>query len=143
MVLRLSRREFLAAATASAAARSAAAQARQMSAREAHAMASAREVVLLDIRTPGEWRRTGVGEHAVALSMHEPGFIERLDRLVAGDRSRPIALICASGGRSRRMQAVLAAAGFRRVIDVAEGMEGGAAGDGWVASGLPVRPVRP
>lgn len=114
-----------------------------MSVAEAHAAAGKGDVLLLDIRTRQEWRQTGVGETALAVSMHEAGFLQRLQALTGGDKSRPVALICAVGGRSRSLQRVLDRMGYSDVIDVAEGMIGGVNGKGWIKSGLPVKPYKP
>jgi rhodanese-related sulfurtransferase len=106
----------------------------------AHAQARAGEILLVDIRTPGEWRRTGVPEGAVPLDMRRDDFINRLDAFVAQDPTRPVALICAGGVRSARLSRQLLAAGYQQVIDVPEGLHGSSAGPGWLASDLPVRP---
>jgi rhodanese-related sulfurtransferase len=111
---------------------------RRLTPAEAHTEAVAGRLILLDIRTPREWAQTGIGEGAVALSMHEAGFLEGLMRLTAGDRSRPLALICATGGRSRAMQQALERLGFTAVFDVPEGMMGSGAGPGWLRRGLPL-----
>ena len=107
---------------------------------EAHRRAAAGEVLLIDIRTPGEWHDTGVGEGAHAISMHLPGFAEKIAAVTAGDVSRPIALICARGHRSAKMAAALARLGYSKVLDVAEGMLGSSHGPGWLKRRLPVRP---
>ena len=104
----------------------------------ARAAAVAGDVVLLDIRRPTEWERTGVGEGAVPLDLRREDFTEAVDALLDGDRARPVALICARGVRSDRAAARLAQAGFSRVIDVPEGMLGSGAGPGWLRRGLPV-----
>jgi rhodanese-related sulfurtransferase len=118
----------------------AAADAEKISARAAHERAAAGELVLVDVRTPAEWRSTGIGAGAHAVSMHLPGFAEKLAVLTGGDTSRPVALICARGGRSARMSAQLVALGYARVLDVAEGMLGSRHGPGWLKSGLPTAP---
>ncbi len=94
-------------------------------------------LILVDIRRPDEWALTGVAVGAVPLDMRDDGFVAALDQLVGGDRAMPIALICARGGRSRKLAARLAEAGFSAVLDVSEGMLGSAAGPGWIARGLP------
>ena len=48
-----------------------------------------------------------------------------------------MALICAGGVRSARLANRLDAAGLGPILDVPEGMEGSAAGPGWIKSGLP------
>lgn len=105
---------------------------------EAHAKATAGEIVLVDIRRPDEWGRTGVGEGAQPLDMRRPDFVEELLKLTNGNSDRAIALICARGVRSRRLTATLTEAGFSRIIDVPEGMLGSGAGPGWLRAGLPV-----
>lgn len=104
---------------------------------DAHAAASD-GVLLIDIRRPDEWARTGVGEHAIPLDMRRADFEAELLAAAEGDTSHPIALICARGVRSRRMSERLKQAGFTRIIDVPEGMLGSGAGPGWINRGLPV-----
>lgn len=100
--------------------------------------AQAGDLLLVDIRQPDEWAETGSPEGAQRLDLRSPDFIERLTALANGDTSRPIALICASGGRSARTTQALTDAGFTSVLDVSEGMLGSSAGPGWLARGLPV-----
>lgn len=104
----------------------------------AHRLAAANEVVLVDIRRPDEWAKTGSGEHAVRLDLRRKDFVAQLDKLVGGDRSAPLALICARGVRSARENNKLIAAGFTNIIDVPEGMLGNAKGPGWIKRGLPL-----
>jgi len=104
--------------------------------------AKAGSITLIDIRTPGEWRQTGVAGGAVAINMQDPqgaeGFADKVLAQVKGDRGAPIALICRSGNRSTHMQHALQELGFTRVYNVNEGMGGSAAGPGWIKRGLPV-----
>ncbi|MCY4333861.1 MAG: rhodanese-like domain-containing protein [Litoreibacter sp.] len=104
----------------------------------AHKMAGAGEIILVDIRRPDEWAKTGSGEHAVRLDLRRDDFIAELDKLVAGNRGAPLALICARGVRSARENNKLIAAGFTNVIDVPEGMLGNSKGPGWIKRGLPL-----
>lgn len=110
----------------------------QISVQRAHDLARSGTINLVDIRRPGEWKQTGVGKSAHRISMHQKGFVGRLDKLTGGDRSKPIALICARGNRSSRMKAKLNAAGFTNIINVPEGMFGSSAGPGWLARKLPL-----
>lgn len=100
--------------------------------------AKADEIILVDIRQPEEWDQTGSPQGAHRIDLRSPDFLDRLSDLAGGDRSRAIALICASGGRSARTARALSDAGFTSVLDVSEGMLGSSAGPGWVARGLPV-----
>lgn len=113
-----------------------------ISAEEAHARAAKGELVLLDIRTPEEWKETGVGAGAHALTMHQraQAFIAALDKITGGDKTKPIALICATGGRSADLKPALSRLGYSNIVDVGEGMEGSEYGPGWKKRGLPTVP---
>lgn len=113
----------------------------QLSVHDAYELAKQGKILLIDIRRPEEWRETGVGEGAKPLTMHQP-----LPRFIAGIRALshkaggvPVALICASGQRTSRMQYFLAGHGIN-VMDVNAGMKGGWFTRGWIANGLPVQP---
>jgi rhodanese-related sulfurtransferase len=113
-----------------------------MSASDAHKLAAEGKLVLVDVRTPEEWRETGVPASAHAISMHQAGpeFVRQLDAALGGDRSKPLAIICRTGNRTGSIVAPLEKAGYGRVIDVSEGMAGGRNGRGWLKTGLPTRP---
>lgn len=104
----------------------------------AYHAAKAKEVFLIDIRRPDEWAKTGIGEGASPIDMTREDFIAELDQVTGGDRSAPIALICARGVRSRFLTSALRDAGYQKVIDVPEGMLGSFSGPGWLKTGLPV-----
>jgi rhodanese-related sulfurtransferase len=108
---------------------------------EAHARAQAGEIVLVDIRTPEEWKETGVATSAHAITMHQDPrrFTQQVLAALGGDRTRPVALICRTGNRSSNLLAEMRRAGFTNVADVGEGMAGSRHGKGWLKSGLPVR----
>jgi len=110
----------------------------QISVQRAHDLASNGQINLVDIRWPAEWKQTGVGKGAHRISMHKKGFVSQLDKLTGGDRTKPIALICARGNRSSRLKAELNAAGFTNIINVPEGMLGSSAGPGWLGRKLPL-----
>lgn len=109
---------------------------------QAHTRAQDGSLILIDIRRPDEWARTGIGEGAHPIDMRRRDFLTALQAVAGSDPARPIALICARGVRSARLARALRDAGLDQVIDVPEGMEGSAAGPGWVASGLPRRPFQ-
>jgi rhodanese-related sulfurtransferase len=110
-----------------------------MSAPDAMSAALKGEVVLVDIRSRQEWKETGLAAPARPISMHEGGFLQKLMEVAGGDRNKRIAIICATGGRTRYLQHALAGAGFVNIIDVSEGMMGSPAGPGWLKRGLPVK----
>ncbi|WP_299553749.1 rhodanese-like domain-containing protein [uncultured Tateyamaria sp.] len=105
---------------------------------DAYAAAKGGTILLVDIRRPDEWERTGIGEGAVPLDMRRKDFTDALLTHTGGRTDTPVALICARGVRSRRMSERLTAAGFTTIIDVPEGMLGSGAGPGWLKRGLPI-----
>jgi rhodanese-related sulfurtransferase len=113
-----------------------------MAAPDAAAAVASGKVTLIDIRTPPEWKETGVAKGARRVNMLHPqgapGFVDQLLGEVKGDRNAPIALICRTGNRSTQVQRYLQSVGFTQVYNVNEGMVGSAAGPGWLKRGLPV-----
>lgn len=112
-----------------------------LSAPEAQTRLADNSLVLLDIRTPREWRQTGVAEGAWPVSMHRRDFGERLQAILDVYPPDQIALICAVGGRTAQVTAFLDENGIDGVADLSEGMKGNQRGPGWVARGLPVVPL--
>ncbi len=109
-----------------------------LAADQAHQMALAGEVLLIDIRRPDEWAATGSPEGSVQLDMQREDFDLALAALQIERPDVPVAVICMRGVRSARLTNRLIAAGFNDIRDVSEGMLGSAAGPGWVRRGLPV-----
>ncbi|WP_424991122.1 rhodanese-like domain-containing protein [Fluviibacterium sp. S390] len=99
---------------------------------------SRNRISLIDVRSRPEWVETGVAKEAWPISMHEPGCEQRLFAARDFSGEKPIALICATGGRSGRLLSALKRAGYTGFIDVSEGMLGSPKGPGWIARGLPV-----
>jgi rhodanese-related sulfurtransferase len=116
----------------------------ELTATQAREGAATGGLTLIDIRTPGEWRQTGVAPGAKRIDMSRPGgpkgFAEAVSKVVGGNKDAPIALICRTGNRSGAMQAALLEQGFTRVYNVREGMAGSSAGPGWIRQQLPVEP---
>lgn len=110
---------------------------------DALAEARAGDRLLIDLRTPSEWRETGVPAPARLIDYNDTGggaaFVRAVLDLVDGDKSRPLAVICATGGRSSRAWRDLKDAGFGNVRNVSEGVIGGRNGPGWLARELPTR----
>jgi len=110
----------------------------RLGAPEAHSMAAKQTLLLVDIRTPGEWQKTGMPEGVVGLTVKGPEFVDQLLELMGGDKGHPVALICATGNRSAQVQNYLLANGFSQISDVNEGMMGNSmSGPGWILRGLP------
>lgn len=109
-----------------------------ISAQEAAQAVAAGEIVLIDIRTPDEWRESGVALGAWPIDMVSKDFGSRLQALLKAEADRPIAIICATGGRTEFLQKIIAQNGLGVVIDVGEGMYGSRHGQGWLKEKLPV-----
>lgn len=116
--------------------------------------------VLIDVRTRAEWAfvglpdLSGVGKRVVTVEWQtfpdnrvDPGFSDRLGMLLEGasmKKDAELFFICRSGGRSRMAAEAMAAAGYSRCRNVADGFEGPLDGDrhrgrvaGWKFAGLP------
>ena len=116
--------------------------------------------VLVDVRTIAEWAYVGlpdlstVGKRPVLVEWQgfpdnrlNTAFVERLTEALAplgADKGTEIFFICRSGARSLKAAEAMAAAGYTRCRNVADGFEGpldpnrhrGQVG-GWKAKGLP------
>lgn len=90
--------------------------------------AAGSSVRLVDVRQPGEF--TGELGHVPGATLVPLGDLPVAAR--GWDREAPVVLICRSGARSTSAAAQLAAAGFRRVMNMAGGMMA------YNARGLPV-----
>jgi rhodanese-related sulfurtransferase len=117
-----------------------------LTAPEAAAAVAAGKITLIDIRTPPEWKETGVAKGAQLINMLHPqgapGFTNALLEKLKGDKNAPIALICRTGNRTTQVQRYLQSQGFTQVYNVREGMAGSGAGPGWLRRGLPVETRR-
>lgn len=116
----------------------------ELSAPDALARTQAGQLTIVDVRTPQEWRQTGVGKGVRRLDMSHPGgpkgFVADVLASVGGDRTAPIGLLCRTRNRSGQMQRLLLDNGFTQVFNVREGMVGSSAGPGWIKRGSPVEP---
>ena len=103
--------------------------------------------MLIDVRSPAEWKKTGVPVGAKQFSIEGFGgtttFVVKVTKLVGGNKNMPISLICARGTRSSRAAHVLSRAGFTNIKNVREGFLGNRKdGPGWLKHKLPIRPCR-
>lgn len=72
---------------------------------------------VLDVRTPDEYQDQHLPQ-ATNIPLADVGArLAEVERLVGGDRSRPIVVYCASGNRSGKAKLQLEAAGFTRIIN--------------------------
>lgn len=113
---------------------------RILSAEQAYEKIKEKTLIMLDIRRPHEWQQTGIAEGAIPLSMEDSDFLNKLEEIIGLDKPKPIAIICAAGGRSARVAQSLYGSGYDDVFDVSEGMSGGPNGLGWIYKKLPLSP---
>jgi len=116
--------------------------------------------ILVDVRTKAEWSFVGVpdlsglGKEPVLIEWQgfpggqvDPQFADKLAGHLAAsgaDKDHEIFFICRSGGRSKAAATAMAAKGYTRCRNVADGFEGpldphrhrGSSG-GWKSAGLP------
>lgn len=85
-------------------------------------------VVVLDIRTPREFRQGHIAD-AENIDFLSPGFEKALQEF---DKDKTYLVHCASGGRSTKALRVFRDLDFQKVYHLKEGM------NGWVAAGQPV-----
>ena len=108
---------------------------------DAYQQSTQGQLLLVDIRSQNEWKKTGIAPQALALSMHGKnglkGFSKHLAAALNGDKNKPIGLICGSGMRSLYLQHYLVKQGFTQVFNISEGMVGSVFSDGWIDQGLP------
>ncbi|MGE3064216.1 MAG: rhodanese-like domain-containing protein [Hyphomicrobiaceae bacterium] len=118
------------------------------------------KAVLVDVRTKAEWAFVGLpdltsaGKRPLLVEWQsfpdnriDPAFVERLEQALAvveADHDTELLFLCRSGGRSLMAARAMAARGYRRCRNVADGFEGPLDPDrhrgrlgGWKAKGLP------
>ena len=87
--------------------------------------------ILIDIRTPEEWRKTGLIQGSQPLTYFDAqghydtaAWLKQLNQL-SGDKNRPIVLICRSGHRSEQVGNLLAKdLGYGQVYHLQTGIKG-------------------
>ena len=101
---------------------------------------SAAGIPVVDIRTPGEWKSTGVIAGSRLLTFFDENGGSDTARWLASAKGfatpgQPVILICRSGGRTRAATQFLSQqAGYATVYNVKQGM------NGWLAEQRPVVP---
>ena len=93
------------------------------------------DTILIDVRTPSEWARTGMASGAIGLTLQDPDFRAKLEKITGGKANQKVAFICMTGIRSEAATRIAEDAGYTRAYNVSGGMLGR---DGWVENGLPV-----
>ena len=95
-------------------------------------------LVMIDVRTEGEWARSGIASGAIPISMTDPMFLEKLAQVQRQNPDKAVAFICASGVRSTVVQKRLSELGYTNIFSVYGGTTGSRNSPGWIGAGLPV-----
>ena len=103
---------------------------------------SARGVPVIDVRTDGEWKESGVLAGSKLITFFDeagrsnpPLWLEKIKAYAKPDQ--PVAVICRSGRRSQAVAQYLSEqAGYKTVYNVSKGM------NGWLGEGRPVVPPK-
>lgn len=69
---------------------------------------------LLDVRTPNEWN-AGKIESSKCVNFMEADFKQQVEKL---DKSKPVFVYCAAGGRSTKASKILKEAGFKEIYNL-------------------------
>ncbi len=101
------------------------------------ALQNEEKLILIDVRTPDEWKKIGVAKGAITLSMLDQQFLVELNEIRAKNPEKIIAFICASGNRSEVVRAELARRGYENIYSVYGGTTGNGV-TGWIKEGLPM-----
>jgi rhodanese-related sulfurtransferase len=86
------------------------------------------KIPIVDIRTVGEWKQTGILNGSIPIQFfdekgryHIPTFIKELNEKV--DTTKPFALICRTGSRTRIVAAYLSDTYNYKVTNIAGGIK--------------------
>lgn len=83
---------------------------------------------LIDVRTPEEYNE-GYIKNAININFFDDDFMEQMSKL---NKDEVLYIYCRSGGRSGKASEKLKEAGFTKVYDLGDGM------NGWIEEGKPV-----
>lgn len=102
---------------------------RHVDAKQAQSLVADKKVIVLDIRTPGEFN-SGRIAGAKNIDFQSPDFEQRIEQL---DKSRSYLVHCASGGRSSHSLLLFKKHHFESVYHLDGGIKA------WQKAGLPVQ----
>lgn len=85
------------------------------------------DVVVLDVRTPEEFRNGHI-DNAVLANINDPSFEAKISKL---SKTKPVLVYCAKGGRSARASKMMVEKGWKNVSNMAGGFTA------WSGAGYP------
>ncbi len=104
-----------------------------VTAQQAQKLVAAKKVVVLDIRTPGEFSKGRIAG-AKNIDFLAPDFEQRIDAL---DKSKSYLVHCASGGRSTHSLALFKKHEFQNIYHLDGGIKA------WEKAGMPIEKPGP
>ena len=93
---------------------------------EALMLAKGDQLQIVDLRTDGEVKSTGIIPGAVVIDFYAADFNRQIKQL---DKKRPVLLYCAAGSRSAQAASRMVKSDFCEVYEMSPGMRG------WMAAG--------
>lgn len=92
-------------------------------------MFASSDAIIVDVRTPAEWKETGVLANAHLITYFDEkanplkdDFMSKLNALTAKDKTKQVVLVCRTGLRSKFVAAVLDREGYKAVYNYKDGM---------------------
>lgn len=92
-------------------------------------MFASSDAVMVDVRTPAEWKETGVisGAHLITYFDEKARplkaeFLSKLAVLTSNNKNKQVVVICRTGARSKFVAEVLDRSGYKAVYNYKDGM---------------------
>ena len=76
-----------------------------------------KDAQMLDVRTPNEWKQ-GKVDDATCMNFYDTDFGKQVEKL---DKTKPVFVYCAAGGRSAKASKMLKDMGFKEVYNLKGG----------------------
>lgn len=102
-----------------------------LSAESTYALMQKNSLILVDVRKPDEWHKTGIPKNSRGVTLSDDGFAEAILELTNNNKTKCIALTCHAGSRSKEAAFKLHNAGFKNLISVDGGIVS------WIEAELP------
>ena len=113
-----------------------------LSLEEAYSLYEHDKIKIIDIRTLNEWNMTGVIPKSILINMHNENYQERSEFImelknILSKNNNNVAIICASGARSKIVSDYLINEGYENIYNIPDGIIGKKS-DGWLFQGFPL-----
>lgn len=108
------------------------AEIKAISVHDAHDRTSDGTLVLIDVRTPEEWRATGRPAGSVGVTLQDADFTAKVLGCLDGDAARAVAFTCRTGARAGQAAEKARRAGLTDIANMTGGFVA------WEAARLPI-----